>query len=66
MPVDSAGQYKCVESTHNDMPNYSKNNCNETALIADILYEGIADEPSKFYPTENEKGCYQIQARRQS
>jgi hypothetical protein len=33
------------------MPNYSKNNCNETALIADILYEGIADEPSKSYPT---------------
>jgi hypothetical protein len=51
MLVDSAGQYKCVESTHNDMPNYSKNNCNETALIADILYEGIADEPSKTYPT---------------
>ena len=33
------------------MPVYSKNNCNETVLSADILYEGIADEPSKFYPT---------------
>jgi len=33
------------------MPDYSENNCNETALIADILYEGIDDEPSKFYPT---------------